>query len=75
MKVRKEKLAHDTKERCELMRFVIRGKIWEGGCGFGTEELAPWYKSPHWHPERDPDRCPVGIPAGTCENTGVHSRR
>ena len=25
--------------------------------------LAPWYKSPHRHPERDPDRCPVGISA------------
>ena len=24
--------------------------------------------------ERDPDRCPVRISAGTCENTGVHSR-
>ena len=36
--------------------------------------LVPWYKSPHRHPERDPDRCPVGISAETCENTGVHSR-
>ena len=32
------------------------------------------YKSPHRHSERDPDRCPVRISAGTCENTGVHSR-
>ena len=22
--------------------------------------LATWYKSPHRHPERDTDRCPVG---------------
>ena len=25
-------------------------------------------------PKKDPDRCPVRISAGTCENTGVHSR-
>ena len=25
-------------------------------------------------PERDPDRRPVGISAGICENTGEHSR-
>ena len=36
--------------------------------------LVPCYKSPHRHSERDPDRCPVRISAGTCENTGVHSR-
>ena len=31
-------LLHETKKCCELMRSVIRGKIWEGRCGFGTEE-------------------------------------
>ena len=33
--------------------------------------LAPWYKSLHRHLERDPDRCPVGISAGTYENTSA----
>ena len=31
-------LLHETKKCCELMRSVIRGKILEGRCGFGTEE-------------------------------------